>query len=91
LTTKGIVHKEFVLAGQTANSAYYCDGLWGMHKNMRRLCPELGLQKNRLLHHNAPPRISFFTRELFTKNNITVTLPTFLNFPIEDKTERPPF
>jgi hypothetical protein len=22
---KGIVHKEFVLAGQTANSTYYCD------------------------------------------------------------------
>jgi hypothetical protein len=22
---KGIVHKEFVLAGRTVNSAYYCD------------------------------------------------------------------
>jgi hypothetical protein len=26
--TKGIVHKEFILAGQTANSAYYCVVLW---------------------------------------------------------------
>jgi hypothetical protein len=25
---KQIVHKEFVLAGQTVNSAYYCDVLW---------------------------------------------------------------
>jgi hypothetical protein len=25
---KGIVHKEFVLAGQTVNSASYCDVLW---------------------------------------------------------------
>jgi hypothetical protein len=25
---KGIVHKEFALAGQTVNSAYYCDSLW---------------------------------------------------------------
>jgi hypothetical protein len=25
--TKGIVHKEFVLTGQTVNSAYYCDVL----------------------------------------------------------------
>jgi hypothetical protein len=25
---KGIVHKEFVLAGQTVNSSYYCDVLW---------------------------------------------------------------
>jgi hypothetical protein len=24
---KGIVHKEFILAGQTINSAYYCDVL----------------------------------------------------------------
>jgi hypothetical protein len=23
--TKGIVHKEFFLAGETVNSAYYCD------------------------------------------------------------------
>jgi hypothetical protein len=25
---KGIVHKEFILAGQTVNSAYYSDGIW---------------------------------------------------------------
>jgi hypothetical protein len=25
---KGIVHKEFIVAGQTVNSAYYCDVLW---------------------------------------------------------------
>jgi hypothetical protein len=25
---RGIVHREFVLAGQRANSAYYCDILW---------------------------------------------------------------
>jgi hypothetical protein len=24
----GAVHKEFILAGQTFNSAYYCDVLW---------------------------------------------------------------
>jgi hypothetical protein len=28
---KEIVHKEFVLAGQTVNSAYYCDVLWRLH------------------------------------------------------------
>jgi hypothetical protein len=31
---KGIVHKEFVLAGQTVNSAYYCDVLQRLSKNM---------------------------------------------------------
>jgi hypothetical protein len=24
----GIIHKEFILGGQTVNSTYYCDVLW---------------------------------------------------------------
>jgi hypothetical protein len=31
---KGIVHKEFVVAGQTVNSAYYCDILWQLRENI---------------------------------------------------------
>jgi hypothetical protein len=38
---KGIVHKEFVLAGQTVNFAYYCDVLRQLRKNARRVRPEL--------------------------------------------------
>jgi hypothetical protein len=38
---KRIVHKEFVLAHQTVNSAYYCDVLWRLHGNMWRISPEL--------------------------------------------------
>jgi hypothetical protein len=38
---KGIVHKEFVMAGQTVNSAYYCDVLQRLRENVRRLRPEL--------------------------------------------------
>jgi hypothetical protein len=38
---KGIVHKEFVLVGQTANSAYYCDVLRRLRENVRRLRQEL--------------------------------------------------
>jgi hypothetical protein len=30
----GIVHKEFVLAGQTVNSKYYCDVLRRLHENV---------------------------------------------------------
>jgi hypothetical protein len=30
-----IVHKEFVLAGQTVNSEYYCDVLWQLNENVR--------------------------------------------------------
>jgi hypothetical protein len=39
------VHKEFVLAGQTVNSAYYCDVLWRLHEDVRRLRPELWQQR----------------------------------------------
>jgi hypothetical protein len=38
---KGIVHKEVILAGQTVNSAYYCDVLRRLSENVRRFCPEL--------------------------------------------------
>jgi hypothetical protein len=31
---KGTVHKEFVLAGQTVSSAYYCDILRRLHENL---------------------------------------------------------
>jgi hypothetical protein len=38
---KGIVHKEFVLVGQTVNSGFYCDVLWRLRENMRRHRPQL--------------------------------------------------
>jgi hypothetical protein len=50
----------------------------------------LGRQKNWLLHHeNTPSYTSFFTREFFTKNNMTVipNPPCLSVSPIEDKTE----
>jgi hypothetical protein len=31
---KGIVHTEFVLAGQTVNLAYYSDVLWRLRENV---------------------------------------------------------
>jgi hypothetical protein len=38
---KGIVHKEFILAGQRVNSTYYCDVLRRLRENVRRLHPAL--------------------------------------------------
>jgi hypothetical protein len=68
-----VVHKEFVQASQKIISANYGDILWWTHENVQNLHPELWWQKNWLLHHeNAPSYTSFFTRELFTKNNMTV-------------------
>jgi hypothetical protein len=64
--------------------------------------PNFGNKKNWLLNHdNIPSYSSFFTREFFTRNNMTVIphppyspdLAPF-NFSvllIGDKTERPPF
>jgi hypothetical protein len=49
---------------------------------VRRLRRELWRQKSWLLHHyNVPSHTSFFTKEFFTKNNMTVVSPN------EDKTE----
>jgi hypothetical protein len=89
----GIAHKEFVPAGQTVNSAYYCAILWRVSENVRRLHPNFGgKKKNWLLHHdNASSHTSFITGEFFNKNNMTVPSTYFSVSPIEDKTERPPF
>jgi hypothetical protein len=43
---KGIVHKEFVVAGQTVNSAYYYVVLQQLRENVQRLRPKLWQQKN---------------------------------------------
>jgi hypothetical protein len=65
---KGIVHKEFVLAGQTVDSANYCDFLRRLLENVQRLLPEIWRQKNWLLHHdNAPLRIFFFQQGMFNR------------------------
>jgi hypothetical protein len=61
---KGIVHEEFVLAGQTLNSAHYYGHLRRLRENVQRLRSELWRQKNWLLHHDsAPSHTSFLKRE----------------------------
>jgi hypothetical protein len=48
------------------NSAYYCDVLCWLHKNVQLLCPELCCKENWLLHHNNVLSHTFFyTREFF--------------------------
>jgi hypothetical protein len=83
LIIKGIVHKEFVPAGQTDNSTYYCDNLRQLRENVEKRRPELWRQKIRPLYHDNAPSHFLFTREFFTKNNMTV-IPThsaFFCFP----------
>jgi hypothetical protein len=67
--------EEFVLVGQTVNSAHYWNVLRRLRENVRRLRPELWRQKNgRLYHNNAPSHTFLFIREVFffIKNNMTV-------------------
>jgi predicted amino acid dehydrogenase len=86
---EGIVHEEFVLAGQTVNCVYYCDVLRRLRENVQRLRSELWRQKILMLHRdNAQSHTFFYTTELFTQSNMTI-VPNPLYFPvssIEDKT-----
>jgi histone-lysine N-methyltransferase SETMAR len=75
---KGTVHREFILAGQTVSSAYYCDVLRRLRENMLRLHLKLWRQKNWLLHHNnALSHTSFFTRKFLTKNMTVIPHPPY--------------
>jgi hypothetical protein len=82
---KEIVHEELFLAGQTVNSAYYCDVLRRLRETVRTLYPELRRQKSWLLHHdNAPSHTFIFTTDFLTKRqNVTVVphTPYFSLFP----------
>jgi hypothetical protein len=61
---KGTVRKEFVLEGETVNSAYYCDILLQLCENVRRFRPELWRQEFWLLHYdNALSHTPFLTRK----------------------------
>jgi hypothetical protein len=77
---KGIVHNEFVLVDQTANSAYYCDVLRRLCENVRRLRPELWEQKNWLLHQDNAVSHFIFRQEYFA-NDCRSHPPYFSLFP----------
>jgi hypothetical protein len=82
---KGIVHKEFVLTGQTVNSAYYCDILWWLHENVQILNPNFGdkitgccIMTTQHLTFNFPSRYFFLPKATRLSSP---THPTFLCFP----------
>jgi hypothetical protein len=81
---KGIVHKEFLLAGQAVNSAYYCDVLLRLRENVRRFRPELWLQFSHFRFHQG---IFFYQKQ----HDCSPHPPYFSVSSTEDKTERPPF
>jgi hypothetical protein len=62
---KGIVHKEFVLEGQTVNFAYHCDILWGLLENVKTSLQTLAI-KELAAASQQRSHTSFFTGEFFT-------------------------
>jgi hypothetical protein len=84
---KGIVHEQFVLAGQAVNSTHYCEVSRRLRENVRRLRPELWRQKNWLLHHGSTPsHTSIFTMKFLTKNNMSPLTLLYSLSSFEDQT-----
>jgi hypothetical protein len=69
----GIVHKEFVLAGQEVNSAFYYDIPWRRVKMCEDLAMNFGNIRTRCCIITHQPE-SPFSPGFFTKGNMAVTL-----------------
>ena len=68
----GIVHKEWLPAGQTVNQNYYKDILERLRKIVIRARPNIAT--NWILHHdNAPAHAAFSVVQFLTSKGITVT------------------
>jgi hypothetical protein len=93
LDIKEIVHKEFVLAGQTVNSAYYGDVLRRLRENVWRLRPELWRKRTFCFITKCVISHFFFERAFLTKNNMNIMshILLFSVSSIEAKAEGPPF
>ncbi|PNF23498.1 hypothetical protein B7P43_G06514 [Cryptotermes secundus] len=69
----GIVHKEFVLPGQTVNQHFYLDVLRRLRESVRRKRSEMWRNGNWLLHHdNAPAHTALTVRQFLTSNNMVI-------------------
>jgi len=67
----GIVHKEWVPAGQTINQYYYKDILERLRKRDIRVRPNIAT--NWILHHeNAPAHAAFSVAQFLTSKGITM-------------------
>ena len=70
---EGIVHKEFVPSGQTANGKFYCHVLRWVRENIRRKCPDKRYNNSWGLHHvNAPGHASLIVQQFLASMKTTV-------------------
>ncbi|UYV61578.1 hypothetical protein LAZ67_1005355 [Cordylochernes scorpioides] len=71
--SRGIIHKEFVPAGQTITGEYYLNVLKRLIARIRRIRPEYRDENSWcLLHDNAPSHSSLIVRRFLAKNNVCV-------------------
>jgi len=69
----GIVHKEFVPAGQTVNSAFYEDVLKRLLRRIHHVRPELHRTGQwMLLHDNAPAHCAIRFHQFFAQRGVPV-------------------
>jgi len=69
--SRGIVHEEFILPGQTVNHAFYKDVLERLRKRVQRVRRDIA--DNWVLHDdNAPAHAALSIREFLAKKNIPV-------------------
>jgi hypothetical protein len=90
------INKEFILAGHTVNSAYYCDVLQRLHEKVWRLHSGLWWRTRCCIMKTCTfSRFRFcHPTNFFTKSYMTAIPPSTLFFFVsltEDETERPPF
>ena len=75
LIIRGIIHREFLLQGQTVNKEFYCDVLRRLGENIRRKRADLWRAQKWILHDdNAPCHRALLVREFLAKHN-TPSLP----------------
>ena len=70
---RGIVHKEFVPRGQTANGKFYCEVFKRLREGIPCKRPDKWKNNNWFLHHNnAPAHTSHIVRKSLASKNITM-------------------
>lgn len=69
----GVVHSEFLPAGQTVNKEYYLSVMKRLREAIRRKRPELWRNNSWILHHdNAPSHTALIICDFLAKNSTTV-------------------
>jgi len=71
--SNGIIHKEFVPAGQIVNSAFYKEVLKRLLRRIHRVWPELHRTRQwMLLHNNTPAHCAIYVHQFLAQHGVPV-------------------